>query len=383
MKYYIIAGEASGDLHASNLMRELKGFDAVADFRVWGGDLMAAQGGTLVKHYRDTAFMGVWEVLTHLKSIFQNLEYCREDMLRYAPDVVILVDYPGFNLRMAKFAHKHQFPVFYYISPKIWAWNRSRVHRIRRYVDKMFTILPFETKFFARYNVPVVYSGNPLLDAIHSRRYKDEPRSAFLERHQLPDEPIVALLSGSRRQEIDRLLPDMLAMIPHFPGYQFVIAGAPSFSANDYLPYLQGRKRVKVIFEETYALLQQAKAAMVTSGTATLEAALLKCPQVVCYKMWGGAITDFIAKKIIIKVPFISLVNLIMDREVVRELFQQEMTPDALRAELEKLLFDETARHKMLKDYDKLIHIMGGPGSSHKTASLMWEALREEGVPEV
>lgn len=380
MKYYIIAGEASGDLHASNLMRELKGFDADADFRVWGGDLMEAQGGALVKHYRDTAYMGVWEVVTHLKSIFQNLEYCREDMLRYAPDVVILVDYPGFNLRIAKFAHQHRFPVFYYISPKIWAWNRSRVHRIRRYVDKMFTILPFETDFFARYEVPVVYSGNPLLDAIHNRKFKDEPRSAFLGRHQLPDEPIVALLAGSRKQEIDRLLPDMLAMMPHFPGHQFVIAGAPSFSANDYAPYLQGMKRVKVIFEETYSLLQQARAAMVTSGTATLEAGLLKCPQVVCYKMWGGAITDFMAKKVIIKVPFISLVNLIMGREVVRELFQKEMTPETLRTELKKLLFDESVRAKMLSDYDELAHIMGGPGSSHKTAALMWEALQKDVV---
>jgi lipid-A-disaccharide synthase len=376
MKYYIIAGEASGDLHASNLMRELRGFDSNAEFRVWGGELMAAQGGTLVKHYRDTAYMGVWEVVTHLRSIFRNLDYCRKDLQAYAPDVVILVDYPGFNMRIARFAHEHSFPVFYYISPKIWAWNQGRVHRIRRWVDKMFTILPFETDFFAKYNVPVVYSGNPLLDAIDQRKFKEEPRGAFLERNQLPDKPIIALLAGSRSQEIDRLLPDMLEMIPHFPDHQFVIAGAPSFSAADYAPYLQGAERVSVVFDQTYALLQQARAALVTSGTATLEAALLKCPQVVCYKMWGGAFTDFMAKKIIIKVPFISLVNLIMGREVVPELFQKGMTHQTLKEELEKLLFEDPARQTMLDNYEELARIMGGPGSSRKTAALMWEALQ-------
>ncbi|MFW6043435.1 MAG: lipid-A-disaccharide synthase, partial [Marinilabiliaceae bacterium] len=272
MKYYIIAGEASGDLHASNLMRELKKRDPKADFRVWGGDLMAAQGGTLVRHYRDTAYMGIWEVLMNLRSIFKNLHLCREDILRYLPDVVILVDYPGFNMRIAQFAHNQGFRVFYYISPKIWAWNRRRVRRIRKYVDKMFTILPFETEFFARYKVPVAYSGNPLLDAIHNRPHKEEFRQQFLERHHLPDLPIVAVLAGSRRQEIDRLLPDMLSMVQHFPDHQFIIAGAPSFSEDDYVSYMPSKGHVRVIFDETYSVLQHARAAMVTSGTATLEA---------------------------------------------------------------------------------------------------------------
>ncbi len=378
MKYYIIAGEASGDLHASNLMRELKKLDADAEFRVWGGDLMAAQGGSLVRHYRDTAYMGIWEVLINLKSIFRNLEECREDILRYHPDVVILVDYPGFNLRIAKFAHDHGFRVFYYISPKIWAWNRGRIKRIQKWVDKMFTILPFETDFFARYNVPVAYSGNPLLDAIHTRTYKDEPRENFLARHNLPDLPIVAVLAGSRKQEIDRLLPDMLAMMDHFPGHQFVIAGAPSFSEPDYQMYLPENGHVTVIFDETYALLQQARAAMVTSGTATLEAALLNCPQVVCYKMWGGTFTHFMAKNVIIKVPFISLVNLIVNREVVTELFQNEMTQENLKSELNSLLFDNAVREKMFADYEELRQIMGRPGSSKKTARLMWNSLQEE-----
>lgn len=375
MKYYVIAGEASGDLHASNLMRELKKLDAEADFRFWGGDLMASQGGKLVRHYRDTAYMGVWEVVTHLPSIFKNLNDCKEDILRYHPDVVILVDYPGFNLRIANFAHRNGLKVFYYISPKIWAWNKGRVKRIQKWVDKMFTILPFETDFYADYGVPVAYSGNPLLDAIDSREFKNESREAFLERHQLPDKPIVAVLAGSRLQEIDRNIPDMLKMVRKFPDHQFVIAGAPSFSEADYQQYVPGEGGVKVLFGETYALLQQAKAAMVTSGTATLEAALLKCPQVVCYKMWGGAFTDFMAKKVIIKVPFISLVNLIMNREVVTELFQKDMTEENLTSELRNLLCDEGIRNKMFADYSELQEIMGGPGSSGKTARLMWDTL--------
>ncbi|RCW30392.1 lipid-A-disaccharide synthase [Marinilabilia salmonicolor] len=375
MRYYIIAGEASGDLHASNLMRELKRLDAEADFRFWGGDLMARQGGKLVRHYRDTAYMGVWEVITHLPSIFKNLNECKEDILRYHPDVLILVDYPGFNLRIANFAHSNGLKVFYYISPKIWAWNKGRVKRIQKWVDKMFTILPFETDFYAEYGVPVAYSGNPLLDAIDTREFKNESREAFLERHQLPDKPIVAVLAGSRLQEIDRIIPDMLKMVRKFPDHQFIVAGAPSFTEADYQQYVPGEGSVKVIFGETYALLQQAKAAMVTSGTATLEAALLKCPQVVCYKMWGGAFTDFMAKKVIIQVPYISLVNLIMNREVVTELFQNDMTEENLTSELRNLLCDEGIRNKMFADYEELQRVMGGPGSSGKTARLMWDSL--------
>ncbi|SFE47992.1 lipid-A-disaccharide synthase [Thermophagus xiamenensis] len=377
MKYYIIAGEASGDLHASNLMKELKKLDQEADFRYWGGDLMASQGGTLVRHYRDTAYMGVWEVLINLKSIFRNLNDCREDILRYRPDVVILVDYPGFNLRIAKFAHHHGFRVFYYISPKIWAWNTRRVKRIKKWVDKMFTILPFETDFFAKHNVPVVYSGNPILDAIHDRANKNETREEFLNRHQLPEQPIIALLPGSRKQEIERLLPDMLAIKNYFPEHQFIIAGAPAFQLDYYKQFFSSGE-VKVLFNETYSLLEHSAAALVTSGTATLEAALLNCPQVVCYKMWGGAITNFIAKKIIIKVPYISLVNLIAGKQVVTELFQIDMTREALKNELEKIIYDTSYRQKMLAEYDRLRQIMGEPGCSHKTATLMWESIVSE-----
>ena len=375
MKYYIIAGEASGDLHASNLMKELKNIDPEADFRYWGGDLMAAQGGTLVRHYRETAYMGVWEVLINLKSIFRNLNDCREDILRFRPDVVILVDYPGFNLRIAKFAHHMGFQVYYYISPKIWAWNTGRVKRIKKWVDKMFTILPFETDFFARHHIPVAYSGNPILDAIHNRKNKNESREAFLHRHNLPDRPIVALLPGSRKQEIERLLPDMVAMRKHFPKHQFIIAGAPSFEPGYYHQFCSSPDQATILFDETYSLLQHSAAALVTSGTATLEAALLNCPQVVCYKMWGGAFTHFMAKKIIIKVPYISLVNLIAGKEVVTELFQKEMTHESLKGELEKLLYDHSMRQKMLSDYDELRDIMGEPGCSRKTAQLMMDSL--------
>ncbi len=375
MKYYLIAGEASGDLHASNLMAEMKKLDSMAHFRYWGGDLMEQQGGQLVCHYRDTAYMGFFEVVKHLPEIFRNFKKCEEDIVSFKPDVVILIDYPGFNLRMAKKIKKHGYKVFYYIAPKIWAWNQGRVKTIKKYVDKVFTILPFETEFFSRFDVPVVYSGNPLLDAINNRPYKGESQKGFRERHQLPNKPVIALLAGSRKEEIRRLLPEMVMMMPYFPEFQFVVAGAPSFSYDDYKPYIEGIKEIKVVFNETYALLQQAHAAVVTSGTATLETALLKCPQVVCYKMWGGSFTDFVSKKIIIKVPYISLVNLIMNRPVVMELFQSSFSLNKLHDELKKLCFDDDYRNLMFKGYDELGYIMGGPGSSERTARLMRESI--------
>jgi len=375
MKYYIIAGEASGDLHASNLMRALKKYDAMAHFRFWGGDLMAAEGGQMVKHYRDTAFMGMFEVLMNLPSIFRNFRLCEKDIFAYQPDVVILVDYPGFNLRMAKFAKKLGFKTYYYIAPKIWAWNTRRALKIKKYVDKVFTILPFETDFYARFNVPVVYSGNPLMDAIDNRPNKGEGKEAFVQRNGLSGKPIIALLAGSRKQEIGRLLPDMMEMIPHFPEFQFVIAGAPSFSMTDYEPFLAGKDALSVVFGQTYNLLENAEVALVTSGTATLEAGLLKCPQVVCYKMWGGSFTDFMAKKVIIKVPYISLVNLIMNRQIVKELFQSSFSLESLKEELSLLCYDEAYRQQMLKGYEELGYIVGGPGSSERTAQRMWEGM--------
>ncbi|HBX88290.1 MAG TPA: lipid-A-disaccharide synthase, partial [Marinilabiliaceae bacterium] len=346
MKYYLIAGEASGDLHAANLMKALKKFDPMANFRYWGGELMAAEGGQLVRHYRDTAFMGAFEVVMNLHKISRNLKFCKEDILKYSPDVLILVDYAGFNLRIASFAKARGFRVFYYIAPKIWAWNTGRARKIKKNVDKLFSIMPFESDFYAKYNVPVVYSGNPLMDAIDKRPYKNEGFEAFVKRNNLENRPIIALLAGSRKQEISRLLPEMLAMVEHFPDFQFVIAGAPSFTFADYEEYLRDYEDVSVVFGETYALLESAHAALVTSGTATLEAALLKCPQVICYKMWGGSFTDFMAKRVIIKVAHISLVNLIMNREVVKELFQSSFSLEALKSELSLLCYDEDYRKR-------------------------------------
>ncbi len=376
MKYYLIAGEASGDLHAANLMKALKKFDPMANFRYWGGELMAAEGGQLVRHYRDTAFMGAFEVVMNLHKICRNLKFCKEDILKYSPDVLILVDYAGFNLRIASFAKARGFRVFYYIAPKIWAWNTGRARKIKKNVDKLFSIMPFESDFYAKYNVPVVYSGNPLMDAIDKRPYKNEGFEAFVKRNNLENRPIIALLAGSRKQEISRLLPEMLAMVEHFPDFQFVIAGAPSFTFADYEEYLRDYEDVSVVFGETYALLESAHAALVTSGTATLEAALLKCPQVICYKMWGGSFTDFMAKRVIIKVAHISLVNLIMNREVVKELFQSSFSLEALKSELSLLCYDEDYRKRMIEGYTELGYIVGSPGSSERTARLMWESLK-------
>nr|WP_319397916.1 lipid-A-disaccharide synthase [uncultured Carboxylicivirga sp.] len=375
MRYYLIAGEASGDLHASNLMKAFKEKDAEADFRYWGGNLMEAQGGTLVRHYKDTAVMGAWDVLMNLGKIKKNFDLCQKDLMEYNPDVLILVDYAGFNLRMAKFAHQHNILVYYYISPKVWAWNQSRVKKIKASVDRMFTILPFETKFFEEHGVDVKYSGNPVLDAIHNRPNKDESFETFVGRNGLDERPKVALLAGSRMGEINYNLPDMLKMVEKFPQYQFVIAGAPSFSKGDYQPFIKDLD-VAVVTGQTYELLQNARAALVTSGTATLETALLNCPQVVCYKMWGGGFTDFVAKKILIKVAYISLVNLILDKEAVKELFQKSFSLEKLESELRALLEDSSQRKQMLLDYDELHRIMGGAGSSLKTATLMLESLK-------
>lgn len=375
MKYYIIAGEPSGDLHGSNLMKELKKLDPQADFRVWGGDLMAAQGGHLVKHYRELAFMGLFEVVMNIRTIQKNFKLCERDLIDYQPDVLILVDYPGFNMRMAKFAHQKGLKVFYYISPKLWAWNTKRVKKVKAYIDRMFTILPFETEFYQQYGIEVDYSGNPILDAIDARHNKNEPREAFISRNNLDNRPIVGVLAGSRKQELAFNLAEMLKMVPKFPNHQFIIAGAPSFTMADYEPYIKGYD-VKVLFGQTYEILQQADAAMVTSGTATLETALLNCPQVICYRMWGGNITDWISKTFIIKVKYIGLVNLIMTRESVKELFQKGFTLDALYNELNELLNNPKRRQEVFADYAELQQKMGEPGSSRITAGLMMKRLK-------
>ncbi len=377
MKYYLIAGEASGDLHASNLMKALKRLDPDADFRFWGGDLMAEVGGSQVKHYRDTAYMGIWDVFVNLHNVRKNFKLCEKDMLEYAPDVFIPVDYGGFNLRMAKFAHGHGIPVHYYIPPKVWAWNTKRVEKIKAYVDHAYVILPFEETFLKEHGVDVTYSGSPVVDAVSNRKHKNEPFEEFIKRNGLDERPKIALLAGSRRSEIKYNLPDMLKMAEKFPAYQFVIAGAPSFSREDYSRYTDG-KDVALIFEQTYELLQQARAAVVTSGTATLETALLECPQVVSYQMGGGRFSHFIGKKFFLKVPHISLVNLILGKEAVKELFQCDFSLELLESEL-KALTEETPRRKqMLDDYKELIRRMGEPGASEKTAKLIFEKLTSE-----
>lgn len=369
MKYYVIAGEASGDLHGSNLLRELKKRDANSEFRCWGGDLMQAQGANLVKHYRDLAFMGFIEVLANLKTILSNIDFCKKDLLDFAPDVLILIDYPGFNLRIAEFANKSGIRVFYYISPQIWAWKQSRVYKIKRDVDRMFVILPFEKDFYARFNVKVDFVGHPLLDAIAT-----SSTSTNLQLDNDSNSDIVALLPGSRKQEVMQSLPIMLAMLERFKQAKFVIAAAPSLPKEFYLKLTQGYA-VELVYNQTYALLKASKAALVTSGTATLETALFEVPEVVCYK--GSKVSYWIARQLV-KVKYISLVNLIMDRLVVKELIQHDFSEKQVEEELKKLLYDESYRTKLKRDYSELIHQLGGAGASAKTAELMLQYLKTD-----
>jgi lipid-A-disaccharide synthase len=365
MKYYIIAGEASGDLHASNLMQALQEKDTSADFRFWGGDLMADVGGTLVKHYRELAFMGFWEVITNLKTIFKNINFCKVDILEYQPDAIIFIDYPGFNMRIAQWAKELGLATHYYISPQIWAWKESRIKAIKRDVDHMYVILPFEKDFYEnRHDFPVHFVGHPLLDQIEKR--KDISFEAFKLKHKLEDKPIIALLPGSRKQEISKMLSVMLSVVKHYPSFQFVIAGAPSQDEGFYKSIVSNSE-VKLIENDTYNLLSQAHAALVTSGTATLEAALFEVPEVVCYK--ANAVSYLIAKQIV-NLRFISLVNLIMDREVVKELIQSDFNVKQLHQELDKVL-DFKKREDLQKEYKELKTKLGGVGASRKTAELI------------
>jgi len=372
MKYYLIAGEASGDLHASNLMHELNKLDQNAVFRCWGGDMMQAQGGTIVKHYRDLAFMGFIEVLLNIRTIAKNLAFCKTDILQFKPDILILVDYPGFNLRIAEFAHEQGFKVYYYISPQVWAWKKSRVKTIKRVVDKMMVILPFEKEFYARYNYPVDFVGHPLIDALNKEKDSIPTLQKFLQTNQLDNKPMVALLPGSRKQEVKAMLKIMTEVSAHFKDYQFVIAGAPSLTPGFYKE-ITLNSEVKIIFGQTHHLLSFANAALVTSGTATLETALLKCPQVVCYR--GNPVSFEIARRIV-DVKYISLVNLIAGEKIVQELIQYDLTPGNLQNELGKLLTDRQYRSGILTGYDRLEKILGGSGASAKAAALIYEAVR-------
>ncbi|OOQ60033.1 lipid-A-disaccharide synthase [Mucilaginibacter pedocola] len=363
MKYYLVAGEASGDLHGANLMKALKEKDANAEFRFFGGDLMAAEGGTLVKHYEDMAFMGFVEVVANLRTIMKNMNLCKKDILSYRPDVLVLIDFPGFNLKIADFAKKNGLLVCYYISPKVWAWNQKRVLKIKKVVDHMFCILPFEVDFYKQWGMDIDYVGNPLLDAVAAFT----PDPDFLKKHILPAKKIVALLPGSRKQEISRLLPDMAKVAQRFTNYQFVIAGAPTFDTEYYRQFIGGT-HIPVVFNATYDLLSNAEAAIVASGTATLETALLNVPQVVVYK--GNKVTIGIAK-MLVKIKFISLVNLIMDKDVVKELIQQDCNIHNISNELDKLVGLDAYRNQMFANYDLLDERMGQPGASAKTAGLI------------
>ncbi len=367
MKYYLIAGESSGDLHGSNLMNALRSIDAEAEFRYFGGDLMKAQGGVMRKHYSEMAFMGFVEVVANLRSVLRNMKTAQQDILSFAPDVLVLIDFPGFNLRIAEFAKKAGLRVVYYISPKVWAWNPKRVIKIKKYVDQMLCILPFEVDFYKTWGMDVDYVGNPLLDAIEA----NPPDDLFKINHDLDVRPVIALLPGSRQQELDRVLPEMVKTADHFPQLQFVIAGAPTFSIDDYAPYLAARK-IPVIFNNTYNLLLNSTAAVVTSGTATLETALLKVPQVVVYK--GNALSVTIAR-LLVKIKFISLVNLIMDAPVVKELIQEDCDSAKIARELDYLLNDPIYRIAMMVNYDELANKMGAAGASERAARLIYDNL--------
>lgn len=375
MKYYLIVGEASGDLHASNLMRALQHEDPQAEFRFFGGDLMKAVGGTCVKHYRELAYMGFIPVLLHLRTIFRNMDYCKKDVEAWQPDVLILVDYPGFNLKIAEYIKQHtRIPVYYYISPKIWAWKEYRIKNIKRDVDELFSILPFEVDFFKKHQYPVHYVGNPCVDAVDDfRKNGQETFSEFIAANGLGNRPIIALLAGSRRQEIKDNLSRMIEAARSFPQYQFVVAGAPGIEPDFYKQYIDSS--TKIVFGQTYRLLQQAEAALVTSGTATLETALFRVPQVVCYYTAAGKLVSFLRRHIL-KVKYISLVNLIADCEVVTELVADGMTVANIKKELAKIVPGGSGRSLMLSEYDRLIAILGEPGASERAASQITALLK-------
>ncbi|MFT5666797.1 MAG: lipid-A-disaccharide synthase [Vicingaceae bacterium] len=372
MKYYIIAGEASGDLHGSNLIKAIHKKDSQAKIRAWGGDLMEAADANVVKHYRDLAFMGFAEVIMNLRTILRNIKECKKDIKNYKPDAVILIDYPGFNLRIAEFSKNLGIKVYYYISPQIWAWKKGRVHQIAKFTDKVFVILPFEKEFYAKYGYEVDFVGHPLLDAIGKRDESEAKAATLRKEFELTNKPIVAILPGSRKQEIGVMLPIMLKQIKNFPSHQFVIAAAPSFDLSYFKPFTEKYPSLNIISNRTYDLLQISHAALVTSGTATLETALFKVPEVVCYK--ANAISYQIAKRIV-DIKYISLVNLIMDQEVVTELIQAKLNEKLLKQELGKLLSDTPERLKMINKFEELINALGSGGASATTAKLLIEDL--------
>lgn len=372
MKYYLIVGEASGDLHASNLMKSLKRHDSEADFRFYGGDKMATVGGTLVKHYKELAYMGFIPVLLHARTILHNMELCKNDIVQWNPDVVILVDYPGFNLKIAKFVHSQtSIPVYYYISPKIWAWKEYRIKNIKRDVDELFSILPFEIDFFEKkHHYPIHYVGNPCVDAI-----QEAPSTPPKGGTPIPQS--IAILAGSRKQEIKDNLAMMLRATSQFPEYQLVLAGAPNIPLEFYQKYIPKDIQVDIQFGKTYEILSQSVAALVTSGTATLETAILRIPQVVCYYTPIGRVISFLRRKIL-KVKYISLVNLIVNREIVRELVADTMKEENIVKELGDILPNGKKRQQMLSDYEEMNRILGPAGASERAGKIITELLRKK-----
>ena len=369
MRYYLIAGEASGDLHGSNLVRELKLQDPDAQFRFFGGDLMAAQAGVPpVLHYREMAFMGFIKVMMNLRAISRNMEKCKADIVDFKPDVIILIDFAGFNLRIAEFAKSIGLKTVFYISPKIWAWKTNRIKKIKKYIDKMLTILPFETEFYAGFNYPVEYVGNPLLDAIEEFKANDHQTEAdFRKSNSLTDKPIIGLLAGSRKQELDLMLPVMIEVSRQFPEYQFVISGAPGLDRSYYTTVAGADCNLPIIFGQTYNLLKFSRAALVTSGTATLETALFGVPEAVLYRIMAPNFLYRIGRKIL-KAKWISLANLIMGREIIRELVQMDCNPRTVAAELRKILDDERYDAECQRNYAELMQRMGSAGASQRAA---------------
>ena len=381
MKYYIIAGEASGDLHGSNLMKGIYAEDPQADIRFWGGDLMKSVGGELVRHYKEGAIIGFVEVFVKARMLLGNVSFCKKDIKEWNPDVVILIDYPGFNFKIAEFAHKAGFKVFYYIAPKVWASREGRIKKLKAYVDKLFIVFPFEIPYFTRKGIPFVYKGNPLIDAVDGSRAMNETRVDFLKRNSLEDKPIIAMLAGSRKGEINTMMPVLtefaakMKSLPQYAGYQFIIGGAPARTRSDYEPWLteENRKYIHILFGETQSVIRHAEAAVVNSGTASLETVLFNTPQVVGYI--GNPLTYQIAKRIV-KLKYISLGNLIIDRGAFKEFIQDDCNPDMILKEVRSLLEDQDYRSEMLSDYADIRNALGGSGASAAVAKAMLDELR-------
>ena len=381
MKYYIIAGEASGDLHGSNLMKGIYAEDPHADIRFWGGDLMKSVGGELVRHYKEGAIIGFVDVFVKARMLLGNVSFCKKDIKEWNPDVVILIDYPGFNFKIAEFAHKAGFKVFYYIAPKVWASREGRIKKLKAYVDKLFIVFPFEIPYFTRKGIPFVYKGNPLIDAVDGSRAMNETRADFLKRNSLEDKPIIAMLAGSRKGEVNTMMPVLtefaakMKSLPQYAGYQFIIGGAPARTRSDYEPWLteENRKYIHILFGETQSVIRHAEAAVVNSGTASLETVLFNTPQVVGYI--GNPLTYQIAKRIV-KLKYISLGNLIIDRGAFKEFIQDDCNPDMILKEVRSLLEDQDYRSEMLSDYADIRNALGGSGASAAVAKAMLDELR-------